>query len=152
MEVKCTKCGGKREKLDYANTAERFQSGTWSVPAVYAAIEGMELIKRIGPENIDSRIMDHAMEYAESRGLRIIAPHDSKERGEISSFLVNDLYGVEVKLRNMVIITSLRDVGLRIAPRFYNTEEEIETAINQIWSFRGQKVSIGGPGKFGCIH
>ncbi len=187
MEVKCTKCGRKREKLetrckycgapfemeidfpyrennfpyidkwislgeiktpilkkenvffklDYTNTADRFQSGTWSVPAVYAAIEGMELIKRIDQENIDSRIMalmDHTMGYAESKGLRTITPHDSKERGAIASFLVNDPHGVEAKLRNMGTITSSRDVGLRIAPHFYNTEEEIETAIDQIWS------------------
>jgi len=124
------------EELDFSDSADRFQSGTWSVPGVYSAIEGMELIKKIGPDNIDMKIknlVNHAIEYSNSKGLKTITPADPKERGAIVSFLVNDPHEVENSLRNIGIITSSRDVGLRIAPHFYNTKDEIERAIDQIW-------------------
>ncbi|MGC8936776.1 MAG: aminotransferase class V-fold PLP-dependent enzyme [Candidatus Methanomethylicaceae archaeon] len=125
------------EKLDYSDNADRFQSGTWSVPAVYSAIEGMELIKKIGSENINSKIRDltnFALDYANTKGLSSISPEDSNERGAIVSFLIKDPHGVENKLRKMGIITSSRDIGLRIAPHFYNTKQEIEVAIDHISS------------------
>ncbi|MEM3191571.1 MAG: aminotransferase class V-fold PLP-dependent enzyme [Candidatus Micrarchaeaceae archaeon] len=130
------------EKLDYSDSADRFQSGTWSVPGVYAAIEGMELIKKIGPENIDEKIRkltSHAIEYSSSKGLKTITPSDSRERGAIVSFLVNDPHGIENRLRSIGTITSSRDVGLRIAPHFYNTIDEVERAIDQIWNFSNSK-------------
>jgi len=130
------------EKLDYADNADRFQSGTWSVLGVYAAIEGMEMIKKIGVENIENKIkllVDHAIDYATSKGLKTITPLDSKERGAIVSFLVNDPHGIEKKLRRIGIITSARGEGLRIAPHFYNSKEEIEEAIDQIWAILNGK-------------
>lgn len=123
------------EKLDYSDSADRFQSGTWSVPAVYSAIEGMELIKKVGPENIEAkigRLTDHAIEYSRSKGLKTITPSDPKERGAIVSFLVNDPHGMENRLRKIGIITSSRDVGLRLAPHFYNNTDDVERAIDQI--------------------
>ena len=125
------------EKLDYSDSADRFQSGTWSVPAVYSAIEGMELIKKIGSENINSKIRDltnFALDYANMKGLSSISPEDSNERGAIVSFLIKDPHGAENKLRKMGIITSSRDIGLRIAPHFYNTKQEIEVALDHISS------------------
>lgn len=123
------------EKLDYADSADRFQSGTWCVPGVYAAIEGMELIKRIGPENIEStikRLTSHAIDYASSKGLKTITPENAEERGAIVSLVVDDPHDVEKKLKKAGIITSARDIGLRISPHFYNTKEEIEEAIDKI--------------------
>jgi selenocysteine lyase/cysteine desulfurase len=123
------------ESLEYAENAERFQSGTWCIPSVYASIEGLKIIKRKGLENIQARIAKltkHALEFAQKLGLQSITPIHDEERGAIVSFVVKQPHKLEEVLRNQGIITSSRDVGLRIAPHFYNTKEEIENAVEAI--------------------
>jgi len=125
------------DRLEYADNADRFQLGTWSVLGVYAAIEGMELIKEIGPENIESHIesiTQHAFDYGSANGLISISPESPKERGAIISFLVRNPHEIEMKLKKRGIVTSARDVGLRLAPHFFNNKEDVETAIDQLIS------------------
>jgi selenocysteine lyase/cysteine desulfurase len=122
-------------KLEYAEGADRFQSGTWSIPSVYAAIEGMKIILKVGVENIERKIGEltkYALEVANDLGLESITPKNANERGAIVSFLVKSPHKVETILRKENIITSARDRGIRIAPHFYNTKEEIEKAVTRI--------------------
>ena len=123
------------EKLDYAATADRFQSGTLSIPSVYAAIEGMETILEIGVKNIErhvAKLTARAMALADECGLKTITPSDPGSRGAIVSFIVRRPHKLELKLRELGLITSSRDIGLRIAPHFYNTIDEIEAAVGMI--------------------
>ncbi len=123
------------EKLDYAGTADRFQSGTLSIPSVYAAIEGMETILEMGVKNIErhvAKLTARAMALADECGLKTITPSDPGSRGAIVSFIVRRPHELELKLRERRVITSSRDIGLRIAPHFYNTMDEIDAAVGMI--------------------
>ena len=127
------------ERLDYADNADRFQSGTLSIPSVYAAIEGMEAILEIGVKNIERHIGEltaRAMVRAGECGLETITPADPDRRGAIVSFIVKHPHELELKLRERGVITSSRGTGLRIAPHFYNTLREIDTAIDIIGSMK----------------
>ncbi|WP_174448434.1 aminotransferase class V-fold PLP-dependent enzyme [Conexivisphaera calida] len=128
------------EELSYVRTADRFQSGTWSVPSAYAAVEGMRIILEVGPRAIEERIRsltERAIERIDERGLRTITPRDPSRRGAIVSIIVRDPPAVERRLRDMGIITSARGPVLRLCPHFYNTEDEVVEAVDTISSIAG---------------
>lgn len=126
-------------KLDFTDTANRFQSGTLSIPSVYAAIAGMRAIIEMDPHEIGEHIAsltEHAMRLAEEHGLRTITPADPGSRGAIVSLIVRRPHELENRLREEGIITSSRGAGIRIAPHFYNSEQDIEKAVERISSMR----------------
>ena len=126
------------EKLDFTESADRFQSGTWAVPSIYAGITGMKTILSIGINTVRSRIerlTERAIKTGEEYGLKTITPKDVKERGAIVSFIVKNAHELEGRLKLSKIFTSSRDIGLRLAPHFYNTAEEIDSAIESISEF-----------------
>ncbi|MGC8665791.1 MAG: aminotransferase class V-fold PLP-dependent enzyme [Conexivisphaera sp.] len=128
------------EELSYAKTADRFQSGTWSVPSVYAAVEGMRIILEVGPRAIEERVRgltERAIERIDERGLRTMTPRDPSRRGAIVSVVVRDPPAVERRLREMGVITSARGPVLRICPHFYNAEDEVVEAVDAIASIAG---------------
>jgi selenocysteine lyase/cysteine desulfurase len=121
--------------LNYADNADRFQSGTWSVPSIYAGIAGLKTILEVGVENIEKRVSTltrRALEFGDSLGLHSISPMDDARRGAIVSFVVKNPHQLELKLNRMGFVTSSRGIGLRLAPHFYNTEDEIERAVEAI--------------------
>jgi selenocysteine lyase/cysteine desulfurase len=125
------------EKLDFTKNADRFQSGTWAVPSIYAGIIGMKTILSIGVDIIRARIerlTERAIKKGEEYGLETITPKEVKERGAIVSFIVPNAHELEGKLRSSKIFTSSRNVGLRLAPHFYNTSDEIDSAVETISS------------------
>ena len=123
------------EKLDYADTADRFQSGTWAIPALYTSITGLKVILKEGVPSIREKIMKltrQAIDLGMELGLRTISPQNDQERGAMVSFVVREPHEMENMLRNEGIITSSRGIGLRIAPHFYNTPADIEKAVKRI--------------------
>ena len=123
------------ENLDFTEDADRFQSGTWAVPSIYAGITGMKTILSIGIDTVRSRIVtltERAIKTGEEHGLETITPKEANERGAIVSFIVPGAHKLESILRLSKIFTSSRDIGLRLAPHFYNTAEEIDLAVERI--------------------
>ena len=55
------------EKLNYAGGVRIFENGTWSIPSVYAAIEGMKIIIKYKKytEEEDKKLFDYTMELLE---------------------------------------------------------------------------------------
>jgi selenocysteine lyase/cysteine desulfurase len=89
----------------------------------------------VGVENIEKRVSTltrRALEFGDSLGLHSISPMDDARRGAIVSFVVKNPHQLELKLNSMGFVTSSRGIGLRLAPHFYNTEDEIERAVEAI--------------------
>ncbi len=116
-----------------ADPAERFQTGTPNVPALYAARGGYRIINQIGVAAIRQkslrltrRIIDHAL----ARGYRLNTPLDDRIRG---GTVVIDVPGGEQVadelIRRNVIVDYRPGAGVRIAPHFYNSEEEVDGAM-----------------------
>ncbi len=126
-------------KLDFQSTAARFQSGTLSIPSVYAALAGMRTIIDVGVRDVEKRIStltEHALRLSEELRLRTISPEEPEKRGAIVSFVVRRPHALENRLREEGIVTSSRGEGIRIAPHFYNTAEEIDEAVGMISRLR----------------
>jgi kynureninase len=122
--------------VDYADAPERFQSGTPNVPALYAARAGYEILNEIGVQAIRDkslRLTRRLMDLATRAGYRLNTPSRDEERG--GAVIVDAPNGEAVAqelLRRGIIIDYRPGAGIRLAPHFYNSEEEIDRAISTL--------------------
>jgi kynureninase len=124
--------------IDYAGAPERFQSGTPNVPALYSCRAGYEIVAEIGVEAIRAkslRLTRRLIELARTAGFRINTPEDDTERGGAVIIDVPDAAAVAAELiRRGVIVDQRPGAGIRMAPHFYNTLEEVEHAMEVLES------------------
>jgi kynureninase len=125
----------------YASSPERFQSGTPNVPSLYSARAGYEIVAGIGVPAIRERslaLTRRLMTAARAAGFRLNTPDDDRERG--GSVIVDVPNGAPVAdelIRRGIIVDHRPGAGIRIAPHFYNTEEEIDRAIAALIEIAG---------------
>jgi kynureninase len=119
--------------IEYAGGIERFQTGTPNVPALYSARAGYEIVAEIGVPAIRERSLKltrRLMEAARANGWRVNTPEADAQRG--GSVVIDVPDGEQVTdalLERQVIVDYRPNAGIRVAPHFYNTEGEIDTAI-----------------------
>jgi kynureninase len=119
--------------IRYADTIERFQSGTPNVPSLFSARAGYEIVAKVGVPAIRQkslRLTRRLMDAAERHGWRLNTPERDDERG--GSVVIDVPDGERVTqelLKRQVIVDYRPNAGIRMAPHFYNTEEEIDRAI-----------------------
>jgi kynureninase len=129
--------------MDYAEDAFRFLNGTPAIPAMYAARSGYEIITEIGVERIREKSMRqtrHLIELAEDAGFRINSPRNPAERGGTVVIDVPD--GAEVTqelLRRNFLVDHRPGAGIRVAPHFYTSDEELELTIQEIQAILREK-------------
>ena len=117
----------------YADGAERFQSGTPNVPALYAARAGYEIVGAIGVPAIREkslRLTRRIIDHATRAGYTINTPVDDSERG--GAVILDVPNGEAVSkdlLRRNIIIDYRPDAGIRISPHFYNNEDDVDDAM-----------------------
>lgn len=119
--------------LRYAGAPERFQSGTPNVPALYSARAGYEIVAEIGVSAIREkslRLTRRLMDHARRSAYRLNTPDADHQRG--GAVIVDVPNGEAVAqelLRQNVIIDYRPGAGIRMAPHFYNTEVDIDHAM-----------------------
>jgi kynureninase len=129
--------------IRYHDAPERFQSGTPNVPSIYSARAGYEIVASIGVPAIRQRslmLTRRLIDSALAAGFRLNTPTDDRERGgsvviDISALGGLTRNGAEVAdelLRRNVIVDYRPGAGIRMAPHFYNTEEEIDRAMSTL--------------------
>jgi kynureninase len=119
---------------ELAGAPERFQSGTPNIPALYAARAGYEIVGEIGVEAIrvrSLRLTRLLIERAQAAGFRLNTPLDDQHRaGAVIIDVPNGEAVSRVLIERDVIVDYRPGAGIRIAPHFYNTEQEIDRAMN----------------------
>jgi kynureninase len=122
--------------IRYAGPPERFQTGTPNVPALYAARGGYEIVAEIGVGAIRARSLEltgRMIAHARSAGLRLNTPEDDRERAGAVIVDVPDPGQAAAELiRRNVIVDFRPGAGVRMAPHFYNTEDEIDHAMRAL--------------------
>jgi kynureninase len=121
---------------DYAAGAARFLTGTPNVPALYAASAGYELVEEVGVE----RIREHSMrqtallvELLGRAGLEVVSPRDPARRGGTVVVRTPEPEAVHRELDAREVVCDFRpEVGIRLGPHFFNTDEEVRFAAAQI--------------------
>jgi kynureninase len=123
-------------EMSYADHAWRWLNGTPAIPALYAAIEGPRLVRRAGIERVREKSVrqtSRLIELADARGYRVTAPRDSARRGGTVAFDVPHSYGVaQALLANDVIVDYRPNAGIRVAPHFYTSDDELTRAVEMI--------------------
>ncbi|GAB4156231.1 MAG: kynureninase [Planctomycetota bacterium] len=121
---------------DYRDDAGRFHTGTPNIPALYAGRKGIEIVAGIGLDAIRAksrRLTSLLVEEADRAGLPLKSPRDPERRGGHVALDVPHGHEVCRVLAEEDIVVDYRpDAGLRIAPHFYNTEDEVRQAVRRV--------------------
>ncbi|HTD84818.1 MAG TPA: aminotransferase class V-fold PLP-dependent enzyme [Gemmatimonadaceae bacterium] len=124
------------EEMEYTTGAFRWLNGTPVVPALYVAAEGPRILRRAGIPAIREKsiaLTSRLIQLADARGYRVNAPRDSQRRGGTVALDVPHGYEVTQHLLSRNILLDYRvGAGIRIAPHFFTSEEELEEVIFEI--------------------
>ena len=116
--------------FDLSSTARRFESGSPSVPNVYAALPGFQLLQEIGMENVAGHVRNLAqslLSRAHDLGIRAKTPADST--GPLVVLQSKDSSLLVQKLAEDNIVASNRHDGLRISFHVYNTMDDVQAVV-----------------------
>ena len=119
-----------------ADGAWRWLGGTPTVPALYAALDGPAIVAEAGLPAIRAKSLRQTarlMALADERGFTVNAPRDPARRGGTVAFDVPHGAAVAQTLLSRDIVIDYRPgAGIRIAPHFYTTDEELEAAVSAL--------------------
>lgn len=121
--------------MEYASGAARWLGGTPVIPALFANAEGPRIVKRAGIDAIRAKSVRQTarlVELADAKGWAVSAPRVAARRGGTVAFDVP--HGAEVAqalLARDVIIDYRPGAGIRVAPHFYTTDEEVERVVTE---------------------
>ena len=122
--------------IRYAGAPERFQSGTPNVPALYSARAGYEIVAEIGVPAIREKSLHltrQIMDRARHAGFRLNTPDADHERGGAVIIDVPNAEAVSQELLDQGVIIDYRPgAGIRMAPHFYNSGEDIDRAMDAL--------------------
>jgi kynureninase len=119
---------------DYAPDARRLACGTPAVLPALVSQVGLRIIREVGVDAIrraSLRATDRLRSRAEEAGLTVVTPRAPERRAGIFSLRFPGAGHVAAELVRTGFICSFRD-NLRIAPHFYNTEEEIDAFMDAL--------------------
>ena len=121
------------EKLDLREDAYRLMNGTPGIASLHAIQPGVDVIAEIGVPAIREKSMRQTaliVELADEMGFKVVSPRDSERRA--GTVTVNPPHAYEVSnelLARDIMIDFRPKAGIRIAPHFYNSDDEIRAAM-----------------------
>ena len=120
--------------MRYAKSVRRFAQGTPSIPALYSAMPGLDIIEAVGVPEISAesqRRTQWMIDSAAERGWTVNTPVNKNQRGGSVMIGVENASSMVERLAEQKVFVDWRpDAGLRMSPHFFNTDEEIEEALN----------------------
>lgn len=107
----------------------KFEEGSLNVIGIRALGAAVDLLLEAGIDRISERILDLGdliVDQSDKRGFEVRSPRDREHRAGINSITGDfDPIAVKDKLRALGILVNVRGGAIRVAPHFYNTEDEI---------------------------
>ncbi len=109
--------------------AAQFEPGSPSVLSTYALGAAIDLLLEIGTEAVRQRLYDLTDRLAAGlrpRGAEVVSPWAHDERSGIVVFRLGDPQRLWAELNRQGFVVRMRGGGIRIAPHFYNNEDDID--------------------------
>lgn len=123
------------QEFEFRPEATRVEMGTPSVPSVYAANGGLDIIQEISVESICERtryLTNDLIARVREHGWPVHVPQEPECRSSIVMLELEDPKHIVEELITRNIIVDHRPGLIRISPYFYNTIEENAIVINAI--------------------
>ena len=116
--------------------AYRLMNGTPGIASLHAVQPGVDIIAQIGIPAIRAKSMRQTallIELADEQGYEVVSPRDAACRAGTVTVNPPHAYEVSCELLARGIKVDFRPkAGIRIAPHFYNSDEEIRAAMSAI--------------------
>lgn len=126
----------ERIELTLKEDALRFEEGSYNVMGIIALGASLDLLFEAGIERVRSRVLDLGdlvISEADRRGYQVRTPRERGSRGGIVSFAGPfDPKTMKQALMSRRVVVNERGGALRLAPHFYNTDEEILRLFSEI--------------------
>jgi kynureninase len=130
-------------QMRYAPNISRFLHGSPSIPAMYAARSGYQIINEIGLPRIREKSVRQTqflIELAQAAGFHVTSPRDPATRGGTITVADENAAAITKELVRREFIVDYRPgAGVRISPHFYTKDEELELVIAEMKQIRDTK-------------
>ena len=124
------------DEFDPPPDARRLQNGTPAIPAYYAALPGLKIVREIGIARIravSQSLTTALLAEVDRRGFASVAPRDPARLSGTVAVDVPDAAGVARTLNARDFVVDYRPgVGIRLSPHFYNTLDEVTAIMDEI--------------------
>ena len=124
--------------IRYTGDVYRFLNGTPNVPALYSARSGYEIVGEIGVPAIREKSLRQTarlMDLADEAGIPVNTCRDAARRGGVVTLDVPNGMQVTRELERREVLVDYRPAaGIRVAPHFYTTDEEVDRVVSEIRS------------------
>jgi cysteine desulfurase/selenocysteine lyase len=127
-----------KHQFEFADTARRYEAGSYNLPGVFGLGAAIELLLDIGIEQISHRLLlltDRLTAQLRDKGYRVISSRSPTEASGIVAF-ISDLHKhdqVQQHLeREHRIVIAVRCGRLRASPHIYNSEREIDQLVETL--------------------
>jgi len=119
---------------EWADTARRFAGGTPAMLPILVSRPGLAIVRGIGIETIRATSLartDRIIARADEAGLTVLTPRAYARRGGIVALRFPNDAAVARGLNASGFVCSYRG-AVRVAPHFYNTDEEVERFMDEL--------------------
>jgi kynureninase len=124
------------EHFEPREDAYRLATGTPGIASLYAIQPGIDIIAQVGVEAIRAKSVRQTallVELADQQGWEVASPRDPAERAGTVTVRPPEAYAVSRELIARGFIVDYRQgAGIRIAPHFYNHDDEVKAVMREI--------------------
>ncbi|MBW4437438.1 MAG: aminotransferase class V-fold PLP-dependent enzyme [Pleurocapsa minor GSE-CHR-MK-17-07R] len=126
------------EHFEPREDSYRLANGTPAMAALYAIQPGVEVIGRVGIDAIREKSLRQTaliIDLADEAGYPVRSPRQADQRAGTVTVAPPHAYEVSRQMLAQNIVIDYREgAGIRIAPHFYNTDDEVREAMAAIGS------------------
>jgi kynureninase len=116
--------------------AMRMMNGTPPIPALYAAIPGLDIVTRVGVDRIREksvRMTAHLLELVDRNGWPTPTSRDPDRVAGTVAIDVPDALPASRGLKARDALVDYRPrIGIRVSPHFYNTFDELDRLVDML--------------------
>ena len=124
------------DHLELREDSYRLMNGTPGIASLQAIQPGIDIITQVGVENIRQKSIRQTsliIDLADEKGYPVVSPRDSRFRAGTVTLNPPESYNVTRELLARKFKIDYREnAGIRIAPHFYNSDDEVRSVVATI--------------------